>query len=133
MAQPILIVDDDPEVCRVLTSALEQHGFATFSVGNGREALAAVARSRPGLILLDLVMPIMTGWEFLAVAPADIPLIVISGYIHDAITMSSAAMIRRPFGFMSKPVNVHTLLAVTRQLYGAEPSHRTPRRGGASR
>lgn len=61
----VLIVDDDPELRDALREALEGAGFNVLTAGNGQEGLKAAVESKPNLILLDLVMPVMDGWEFL--------------------------------------------------------------------
>lgn len=61
----ILVVDDDPELRAVLKEALEDAGFAVETSENGKEGLDKALEVKPNLILLDLVMPVMDGWEFL--------------------------------------------------------------------
>ena len=61
----ILIVDDEPEICRVLRDYLGERGFDVDSAGNGSEALDKVKKSCPGLIILDEIMPVMPGFQFL--------------------------------------------------------------------
>jgi signal transduction histidine kinase/DNA-binding response OmpR family regulator/CHASE3 domain sensor protein len=62
----VLIVDDDPEARRWLARALTAEGWQASEAGDGRAALASVRGRRPDLILLDLLMPEMDGFEFLA-------------------------------------------------------------------
>jgi CheY-like chemotaxis protein len=61
---PILLVEDDPAIRRMMQLALEDEGYEVVSVSDGVDALGAIARRPPGLILLDLRMPRMNGWEF---------------------------------------------------------------------
>ena len=61
----ILIVDDEPMVQTLLKQYLEQHGYQVKTAGNGPEALAAVDRGAPDLVILDLYMPGMNGIEVL--------------------------------------------------------------------
>ena len=82
----VLIVDDDPHVRAMLNSVLAFAGFAVVEAGNGRDALAVLARERPSLIILDLKMPTMNGTEFREAQRrltdsdlADIPVLVVSG------------------------------------------------------
>ena len=60
-----LIAEDDPATRELLTRTLQKDGWAVAEASNGREALAAIARQRPALILLDLMMPEMDGFELL--------------------------------------------------------------------
>ncbi len=59
----VLVVDDDPDMVDLMLIVLEQAGYMARSARNGREALAAVAERVPGLVLLDMLMPVMNGWE----------------------------------------------------------------------
>jgi signal transduction histidine kinase/CheY-like chemotaxis protein len=79
----VLIVDDDPAARRWLERALTVEGWQASEAGNGREALASVRVRRPDLILLDLLMPEMDGFEFLARLHADaggprVPVVVVT-------------------------------------------------------
>lgn len=61
----ILIVDDDPDIRRVLRCFLENKGYRIATADNGREALGALEKFAPDLVLLDIAMPIMNGMEAL--------------------------------------------------------------------
>jgi signal transduction histidine kinase/DNA-binding response OmpR family regulator len=60
----VLVVDDNPEVREVLRRAFEQEGWTVAEAVNGREALERLEQAMPSLILLDLMMPVMDGFEF---------------------------------------------------------------------
>jgi CheY-like chemotaxis protein len=60
----ILIVDDDADSRELLSELLAKEGYAVVCAENGRDALDYLSRSIPSLIILDLMMPIMSGWEF---------------------------------------------------------------------
>lgn len=60
---PVLVVDDDPGIRRFITLILEEEGYQVVTAENGRDAFARIAAERPALVLLDLNMPVMTGWE----------------------------------------------------------------------
>ncbi|HUF90522.1 MAG TPA: response regulator, partial [Gemmatimonadota bacterium] len=60
----VLVVEDDPSTQQVITRILERHGCVVHVAGNGREALERMRAAAPQLILLDLVMPEMDGFEF---------------------------------------------------------------------
>src|SRR4051812_3356720 len=60
----VLVVDDDPDILEALAEILEAEGFEVWRAKNGREALDRLNPRLPDLILLDLMMPVMDGWEF---------------------------------------------------------------------
>ncbi len=61
MSKHVLIVDDEPHMTRVLKMQLERVGYAVTACPNGREALDAIRRSPPDVLITDIQMPIMTG------------------------------------------------------------------------
>ncbi len=67
----VLIVEDSPTQALRLRNTLEKHGFAVTAAGNGREALEALARSRPALVISDIQMPEMDGYELCRRVKAD--------------------------------------------------------------
>lgn len=60
----ILVIEDDPAIRQVITYALSDEGYVVKEAANGRAALALVERQHPDLIILDMRMPEMDGWEF---------------------------------------------------------------------
>jgi CheY-like chemotaxis protein len=79
----VLIADDDPGIRRMLAVTLEKEGYQTAGARDGREALDAMRAGRTDLVLLDLKMPNVTGWEVLAERALEpelrkIPVIVIT-------------------------------------------------------
>jgi two-component system alkaline phosphatase synthesis response regulator PhoP/two-component system response regulator VicR len=88
MAQTVLVVDDDPQIVRVVEINLTQEGHAVRTAADGEEALAAVAQERPDLIILDVMMPRMDGFETLKRLKADpalaeIPVIMLTARAQD--------------------------------------------------
>ncbi len=63
MPKKILIVDDEPSIIVALQFLMEQHGYETIVAFSGEEAMEAVARHRPDLILLDIMLPVVDGFE----------------------------------------------------------------------
>lgn len=59
----ILVVDDDPNIVRIVRVKLERNGLRVDAAANGREALVCIENARPDLILLDVMMPVMDGLE----------------------------------------------------------------------
>jgi CheY-like chemotaxis protein len=60
----VLIVEDDPDTRQMLAMLLTHESYEVMTAANGREALAAMRERRPCLVLLDLMMPVMNGWDF---------------------------------------------------------------------
>lgn len=71
MKQKILLVDDEEDILDFLELILEEQGYAIIKACSGRDALAAAQMHRPDLILLDIMMPEMDGWEVLKLLKAD--------------------------------------------------------------
>lgn len=89
----ILVVDDDPRIRHVITNILEQDGYTVTSVADGQSALRAVATQRPDLILLDVMMPGLNGYEVCTqlrqnLLTATIPIIMLTALdqVHDKVT-----------------------------------------------
>ena len=112
--RPVLIVEDDRSIREGLQSVLESEGYQAFGAGNGREALDLLRSiPRPGLILLDLMMPVMSGWEVLEALRMDdafssIPVVVVSA-VSERGEVSASRVLR-------KPVEVGMLLSVVEEF-----------------
>jgi CheY-like chemotaxis protein len=108
----ILVVDDDVDYCETLSVLLSREGYSVECRENGREALDYLSRSIPSLIILDLMMPMMGGWEFLRQRRLDprlssVPVLVTTGSgLVDNIDGASV---------LSKPVDFGVLLGAVRQ------------------
>jgi DNA-binding response OmpR family regulator len=59
----LLVVDDEPEINRLIARLFETHGYRVLAAGDGVEALERVAADRPDLVILDLNLPKLDGWE----------------------------------------------------------------------
>ena len=103
----ILIVDDEPFNIDYLEQELEDLGYATLSAGDGQAALEIVATESPDMILLDIMMPVMNGFEVLSrlkenKAWRDIPVVIISAIddmqtIAQGIEMGAEDYLPKPF------------------------------------
>ena len=62
-AKPVLVVDDDPDIRESLCALLQGEGYATITAENGAEAVAQMQEHQPCFVILDLMMPVMDGWE----------------------------------------------------------------------
>lgn len=106
----VLIVDDDDDMLEVVELILEGAGYSTRTARNGRQALEAVAASMPTLILLDMIMPVMDGWEFArefrAVYGSRVPIVVVTAAEHARARTRGLEV----SDVLSKPFNVDDLL-----------------------
>jgi len=76
----ILIVDDDPDILRLLAASLRETGYVPLTAASAIEGLRALSNERPNLILLDVMMSGMDGWEMAARVRelSDVPLIMVT-------------------------------------------------------
>jgi CheY-like chemotaxis protein len=112
----VLVVDDEKDIRETMAEMLAIEGYQTFGAGDGVEALSQARAHRPDLVLLDLTMPGMNGWEFRAAQRGDpelsaIPVIVISALTREP-GLDVAAYLQKPFG-------MDTLLSAVRHHAGA--------------
>lgn len=117
----VLVVDDDDDVREILRLQLEAAGYRTRGASNGAEALEEVARERPALVLLDMMMPVMTGAEFVARIQDDerlreLPVVVITAWPNEA----SRLPVRHVLG---KPLETQTLLDCVGSVVLARSTH----------
>jgi two-component system, OmpR family, response regulator len=106
----ILVVDDDPTLSQFVADALEPEGYRTVRVANGEAAIAAVEVAKPDLILLDVQMPGINGWDVLrqlrAQAGPHQPIVVMTGqYAGQEQALGSGAQ-----GYLAKPFDLDDLI-----------------------
>jgi two-component system response regulator GlrR len=107
----LLLVDDDPDLLRLLAIRLKANGYAVTSAESGRRALAAIAASRPDLVLTDLRMEGMDGMALfheIQAAYPGLPVIILTA--HGTIPDAVAAVKRGVFGYLTKPYDPDELL-----------------------
>jgi excisionase family DNA binding protein len=116
-AARVLVVDDDAGLRDFIRANLEADGYAVREAGSADEGLAALDEEPPDLILLDVQMPKMDGWEMLRRVQERhgveaIPVIMYSGKLDQAADAES----RGAQAFIGKPLDPSRLLAATKQL-----------------
>jgi CheY-like chemotaxis protein len=95
----VLVVDDDRDIRELLVELLASEGYEVASAADGRRALAEARSRRPDVILLDLMMPVMSGWEFREAQLRDpelagIPVVVVTAFED---SLDGTALLRKPF------------------------------------
>lgn len=98
----VLVVDDDDDVRETLRDVVESEGCAALLAANGREALDMLAKHRPCLIILDLMMPVMNGTEMLAVLQKDAAL----STLPVVISTSAPHLAPRGVPVLPKPIDL---------------------------
>ena len=106
MPEPlVLVVDDEADIRATVMAMLQIEGYGVAEAVNGQDALAAVERNRPDLILLDMRMPILDGWGFASELHRRghaIPIVVMTA-ARDAARwageIAAQSFISKPFGF----------------------------------
>ena len=114
----VLIVDDDERLRQYLRVNLELEGYAVREAGSGEEGLAALEEEPPDLILLDVMMPKVDGWEMLRRMQerhgiGSIPVIMFSGKSEESVEDAAA---RGAQAFIGKPFDPQQLIDSTKQL-----------------
>ena len=120
----VLVVDDAPAIRELIAVNLELEGYDVDRAGDGEEALALVARQRPDVITLDVMMPRLDGFstiERLRSDPdtADIPVVLVTGRASAADRARGELL--RVDGFLAKPFEPAELLATIQRLTGGAP------------
>jgi excisionase family DNA binding protein len=112
----VLVVDDDARLRELVRVNLELEGYMVREAGGAEEALAAIQDQAPELVLLDVVMPGVDGWQMLQRMQeryGSIPVIMFSGQVEDS---AGDAQKRGARGFVGKPFDPHQLIEQAKQL-----------------
>ena len=118
----VLIVDDDPKLREYIRVNLEAEGYVVREAGSGEEGLEALEVELPDLILLDVMMPQLDGWEMLRRVQEQhgvgaIPVIMFSGKVDERSAAEAAS--RGAQAFIGKPFDPRALIDTTKQLLPA--------------
>jgi two-component system, OmpR family, KDP operon response regulator KdpE len=125
----ILVVDDEREIVRALQRSLTAHGYTVFTASSGEEAVEMVAKLHPDLLLLDLLLPGMSGLEVCrrVRAVSNVPIIVLSVKNTErdkveALDLGADDFVAKPFGMKEVLARVRVVLRrVIQPPSGAEP------------
>src|SRR5262245_29278818 len=98
----ILIIDDDDDMRQSLQEVLEEEGYGVYAARNGREARDLLHRiPTPNMVLLDLMMPVMSGWEFMQRVRESgeltrVPVVIISASRSPSLPPGALGLLRKP-------------------------------------
>lgn len=117
----VLIVDDELDIIEALKSILEDEHYKVVSCGNGREALKCLGQAKPDLAIIDIMMPVMNGYETIKSIRKHpdmrgVPILVMS-----AIYPTVQAEEHKWDGFLKKPFSLRDLLDNVHRLAPPEP------------
>ena len=130
----VLLVDDYPDAREMYTEYLQYSGFEVVEAGNGQEALQRAIDATPVIILMDLSLPVMDGWEATRRLKADqrtasIPVVALTG--HALAGISQGAKAAGCDAFITKPCLPEDLVKEIRKILDASSSStKKPRRSG---
>jgi excisionase family DNA binding protein len=115
----VLIVDDDPKLREYIRVNLEMEGYSVREAGSADEGLGVLEESTPNLVLLDVMMPEVDGWEMLRRVQerhgvGAIPVIMFSGQVDEQAAAEATS--RGAQAFIGKPFNPQELIDQTKQL-----------------
>jgi CheY-like chemotaxis protein len=129
----VLVVDDYPDAREMYSEYLQYSGFDVIEAGNGVEALERAADSAPDIILMDLSLPVMDGWEATRrlkadQATADIPIVALTG--HALAGILEGARKAGCDAFVTKPCLPEDLVKEIQKVLSAPSSGKKNRRSG---
>lgn len=112
----VLVVDDDPSIRRMIVAALKRDGYVFQEAPNGKEALDVMRAEHPNVVVLDLMMPVLSGWDVLQARELEpelrkIPVIIISANRAPEV---ASAVDKGICAFLPKPFDIGALSALVR-------------------
>jgi len=107
LAKSILVADDDPDIVNIVAMSLEAQGYVVFKAANGQEAVEQARQHTPDLIFMDMMMPVLSGYEAVSELKADettrgIPIVglsakAMSNDLERALDVGIDGYITKPF------------------------------------
>ncbi len=120
----ILIAEDEPVMLMAIEGRLKRDGYEVTSTTDGREALKAIEKNKPDLIITDILMPYTSGLELIGIVKSNtrnsIPIIVLSGLgeeetVMEAFQLGADDFLTKPFNPVELSVRVRRLLKLSKQ------------------
>jgi len=122
----ILIADDNRQICGWLRAVLEANGYRVIEAEDGREAMAAVERDGPDLLILDMYLPVQDGLEtilLLQQRQSGVKILAISGQPLPGYDILKIAKAFGAHGVLEKPFSQESLLQQIQALLSPAPQH----------
>jgi DNA-binding response OmpR family regulator len=115
----VLVVEDDVDTCAFYAATLQANGFRTTEAGDGRMGLDKAFAFHPALVLTDLAIPLLDGWELVRCLKADfrtqaIPVVVVSGCVREID--KARAVDAGCDAFLGKPCEISLLVSTVRSF-----------------
>ena len=114
--ETILVVDDEPNIVDLARMYLEAEGYRVVTASDGKEALSQVESARPALVVLDLMLPVLDGWEVCRqlTSQSDLPIIMLTARSDDVDKIVGLEM--GADDYLTKPFNPRELVARVRAV-----------------
>jgi CheY-like chemotaxis protein len=115
---PILVIDDDPDICDILRRTLESEGYKVVTAADGMRAISAFELHRPRMLFVDLMMPTLDGEELLRVIGTPRPPVVL---ITASVRRDEVAARFQVDGSLEKPFDLNVVKKLARK-YAGDPT-----------
>lgn len=122
MAKTLLVVDDNPGIRTMLLEYLTEQGYRVVTAADGRQALFVARQEQPDLILLDIMMPEMDGYDFIRAyrQEADVPVILLTAKLEEmdkvvGLELGADDYVTKPFGLHELVARIRAVLRRTGQ------------------
>ncbi len=117
MAKKILVVDDNPDIVNMLKAYLAGEGFEVATASNGQKALHVARQEKPDCIVLDMMMPEMSGGEFIRIytAESDTPILVLTARVEETdkvlgLELGADDYVTKPFSMRELTARINALI-----------------------
>jgi two-component system alkaline phosphatase synthesis response regulator PhoP len=131
MAARVFVVDDDPQIVRLLKSYLEQAGYEVLAAYDGESALRDIRQQQPDLVILDLMLPDRDGWEITRIIRSDqrlagLPVVMLTARVDDVdkivgLELGADDYITKPFNPREVVARVRAVLRRAGTVQDAQP------------
>lgn len=113
----IMVVDDDPDLLEMVQEALEVEGYSVITADNGQTALEKIDQEKPNLVLLDIKMPVLDGYQVLQQIriKSNIPVIMLTGVqepnsVSQSLDLGADDYIKKPFSVQELMAHIRAKL-----------------------